>query len=289
MSKNNLVSIIMNCWNGEKYLAASVQSIIEQTYKNWELIFWDNNSDDDSKNILLSFKDKRIKYFNGKKKVNLYFARNKAIKKAKGKYLCFLDTDDLWKSDKLEKQIKFISKKKVKFIYSNYYILKNQKKKIAFFKNLPEGIITNNLLKFYSVGLLTVIMEKNLLKKFKFNKKYNVIGDFDLFIRLSRIVKFYYMHTPLAISRSHEKNFSRLNSKLFVNERINWFKENKEDFKSYNLNAFLLETDYLLLKSYIFNNEFKFFFLRFFQYPFYLKKIKALFLLLMPKQYFNFQ
>ena len=128
MKKNNLVSIIMNCYNGEKYLSESVKSIIDQTYKNWELIFWDNLSKDNSKKILLSFKDNRIKYFRGSKHVNLYKARNLAINKAKGKYLCFLDTDDTWEKFKLKKQLKKI-KNTNDLVFSNYYFLKNEKKK----------------------------------------------------------------------------------------------------------------------------------------------------------------
>ena len=77
----NLVSVIMNCHNGEKFLNESVKSVINQTYQNWELIFFDNLSNDNSKKILQSFRDKRIKYFNSKKFLDLYAARNLAIEK----------------------------------------------------------------------------------------------------------------------------------------------------------------------------------------------------------------
>ena len=106
MKKNNpLVSIIMNCHNGEKYLKKSLQSVINQTYKNWELIFWDNRSIDKSKDIVKGFKDKRFKYFKSKKFNSLYESRNLAIKKSKGRYICFLDTDDWWLKKKLIYQI----------------------------------------------------------------------------------------------------------------------------------------------------------------------------------------
>ncbi len=82
--ENKKVSIIMNCHNGEKYLNKSISSIINQSYKNWELIFFDNKSDDDSKKILKNFRDNRIKYFKSKKFLKLYEARNLAIKKAQG-------------------------------------------------------------------------------------------------------------------------------------------------------------------------------------------------------------
>ena len=117
-NKKPLISIIMNCYNGEKYLKKSINSIINQSYKNWELIFWDNQSQDNSKKILLSFKDKRIKYFKSKKLLNLYNARNLAITKSIGTYICFLDTDDWWMKKKLQTQVNFINNnKKVNFIY----------------------------------------------------------------------------------------------------------------------------------------------------------------------------
>ena len=91
-----LVSIIVNCFNGELFLKDCISSIINQTYKNWEIIFWDNLSTDKSKEILKSFPDKRIKYFCTEKFTTLYEARNLAINKSSGDYIAFLDTDDWW-------------------------------------------------------------------------------------------------------------------------------------------------------------------------------------------------
>ena len=113
MKKNKLsplVSVIMNCHNGEEYLKESINSLMSQTYKNWELIFWDNKSFDNSKKIVKKFKDKRIKYFKSEKFRNLYHSRNLAIKKAKGKYIGFLDVDDLWERTKLKKHSAFSCK-----------------------------------------------------------------------------------------------------------------------------------------------------------------------------------
>ena len=130
LKKNPLVSVIMNCHNGEKYLNESIKSLMSQTYKNWELIFWDNKSFDNSKKIIKKFKDKRIKYFKSEKFRNLYDSRNLAIKKAKGKYIGFLDVDDLWERTKLKKQMKYLlENKNVKIIYSNFFLINQIKKK----------------------------------------------------------------------------------------------------------------------------------------------------------------
>ena len=79
----------MNCYNGQEFLKHSIESVISQTYKNWELIFWDNKSTDNSSKILKKYKDKRIKYFYAKKYTTLYEARNLAIKKQKENLLVF--------------------------------------------------------------------------------------------------------------------------------------------------------------------------------------------------------
>ena len=128
--KNPLVSIIMNCHNGEKFLRQSIKSVLHQSYKNWELIFYDNCSSDNSKQIIKNFKDKRIKYLHSKIFLNLYHARNKAIQNTKGKYITFLDTDDWWEKNKLKKQIDFVKKiKDVKtFIPIALFIIRNKKK-----------------------------------------------------------------------------------------------------------------------------------------------------------------
>ena len=88
-----LVSIIVNCFNGEKYLKEALQSVLKQTYKNWELIFWDNQSTDNSKKIFYEFDEKRFKYFSSEKHTTLYEARNNAINKSKGEIIAFLDME----------------------------------------------------------------------------------------------------------------------------------------------------------------------------------------------------
>ena len=90
---NPLISIIVNCFNGEKYLKRTLESIIKQTYNNWEVVFWDNQSSDNSKKIFSEFKDKRFKYYFSKEHTSLYKARNEAIKISNGDIIAFLDTD----------------------------------------------------------------------------------------------------------------------------------------------------------------------------------------------------
>ena len=124
-----LMSIIMNCHNGEKYLYKSISSVISQSYKNWELIFWDNNSTDTSEKIVRKFNDSRIKIYKSNNFIKLYKARNLAIEKASGDFVSFLDTDDFWQHDKIEKQISFfLQNDDFEIVYSNYLILDEKKR-----------------------------------------------------------------------------------------------------------------------------------------------------------------
>ena len=254
--KNPLVSIIMNCHNGEKFLQEGVKSIINQTYKNWELIFLDNISNDNSKKIIKSFDDIRVKYFRTKKFLTLYYARNLAIKKAKGKYICFLDVDDFWTKDKLKKQIFFFLKNiNYKILYSNYFVLdekrKTKTKKIKK-KNLSNTNITQKFLSNYDVGILTLMIEKSVFKKYKFNNKYNIIGDFDFMIRASLKLKIGYIQKPLGYYRVHDLNFSK-NALLQKNELHDWIKLNKTKLikLSFSINSLKKEIFKLSIKNYL--------------------------------------
>ena len=107
-----LVSVIMNCYNGEKYLREAIDSVYSQTYKDWEIIFWDNASTDRSAEIAKSYNSK-LKYFRGEKTIPLGAARNKALEKCSGDYVAFLDCDDLWMEDRLKKQMELMLRKKI--------------------------------------------------------------------------------------------------------------------------------------------------------------------------------
>ena len=230
MKKQPLVSIIMNCLNGEKYLNESLQSVLNQSYKNWELIFWDNQSNDKSAKILKRYNDKRIRYFYSLKKEKLYKARYLAVKRSKGEILTFIDVDDLWIKTKLEKQVNFFKKNpNSEIVYSNYYVIKKffnffiKKKKYSNF--LPSGNITNNLFNNYCVGWPTIAIKKKIfsLKKNFFKERLNMIADFELIIRLSLNRKIYSLQEPLAIYRQHPNQLTRKNFYDQVNHYLKWY------------------------------------------------------------------
>ena len=242
MKKNKfspLVSVIMNCYNGAKYLDESIQSVISQTYDNWELIFWDNRSEDKSSEIFKKYQDKRFKYFYANKHTSLYEARNLAIQKSTGDFISFLDTDDLWDKQKLEKQMDYFDDQSIGLVYSNYWLVKKdlRKKKISFRKKLYRGDVYNELLNNYNIGILTVIIRKKNyeeLKK-KFDERFSIIGDFDLFLRLSKLCKFESVQTPLAYYRLHGKNLSTIHKEKEIEELTIWLRENEDTLNKFNV------------------------------------------------------
>ena len=241
MNNKPIISIIMNCYNGEAFLNEAINSITKQTFENWELIFFDNNSIDKSEKIAKSFKDSRIKYFKSDRLLNLYDARNLAVKKTNGDYISFLDTDDMWAKDKLEKQINFIKKNSnYKILYSNYYVLKNNEKKIMYKNELPSGFITQKLLDFYGIGINTAFLDKSIFDQYNFKKDLNIIGDFDFFIKTSKKFEIGYISDPLTFYRIHENSFTKKNYNMYINELSNWIRENEK---------ILLKNNYSLKKQ----------------------------------------
>jgi len=256
MKYNPLVSIVMNCHNGEKYLKKSINSIINQTYKNWEVVFWNNNSKDNSKKIFKKFKDKRLRYFESPIFKNLYEARNQAVSKCKGQYICFLDADDWWVKSKVYEQVlTFKKNKKVNFIYSNYYQFNQKfKKKYLFSKSdLPDGKITQQLLDSNKIGIITVMMKRSIFKKQKFDKRFNIIGDFDFFLRLSLNHNLKVIQKPLAYYRIHSSNYSRLHLSKYIKEIQQWIESNEKKFdqNKYSFKRIKIEIYKIRIKKFL--------------------------------------
>ena len=122
---NELVSVIMPSYNTARFIGNSIKSVLNQTYTNWELIIVDDCSTDNTDEVVENFKDKRIKFFKNKKNYGAAFSRNRALKLAEGRWIAFLDSDDLWVNTKLEKQISFMKKNGYSFTYTDYMIQLN--------------------------------------------------------------------------------------------------------------------------------------------------------------------
>jgi glycosyltransferase involved in cell wall biosynthesis len=242
MKKRPKVSVIMNCYNGAKYLREAIDSIYAQTFKDWEIIFWDNASTDNSAEIAKSY-DERLKYFVGDKTVPLHAARNFALRQAKGKYIGFLDCDDIWLPQKLELQVPLFKKgKRTGLVYSNGYKLDIYGLKRINYKRIqPSGQIFRQLLRRYNLNMPTVMVFKEALDSLdhRFDESLNVPGDCDLFMRIARTWDVIYLPAPTAIYREHGENIHLSKQDIipgemeFILNKLSKMNKEKEFAKEY--------------------------------------------------------
>lgn len=183
MKNKPLVSILMNCYNGEKYLKEAIDSIYAQTYENWEIIFIDNCSTDNSAKIAKAYDDVRLKYYKTEKNIPLGAARNWGLQYVKGEFLAFLDTDDIWLSTKLDTQINLMLRDNSWIAFSSADFI-NTDGKIIDTKILPDdGNKLSSQLKKYSINMQTVVINLNKVKV-KFDEALAYAPDYKLFMNI---------------------------------------------------------------------------------------------------------
>ena len=291
---SSLISVIVNCHNGEKYLENCILSILGQKYTNFEIIFFDNSSSDRSKKILDQFKDDRIKYFYSKIKLPLYQARNEAVKKSSGFLIAFLDTDDWWDENYLLNKEKFFNNENYDYFYSNVMCFYEKKNKFIKYnqKKLPNGKIYNYLAKNYFVVISGLIIKKNLLEKENyFNSTYSIIGDYDLLMRISKYANAKSFDDPLVYYRIHENNFSKKNDKIYFDEYYDWFysqKKRKDKLFQENIKYFQLRLSKLQITYLLFKKKNLMLFKQIVKYPILSHKIKFFLAFLLPTKLINF-
>ena len=189
MLKEPLVSIITPLYNSEKFIAETIESVLAQTYKNWEMIIVNDCSKDNGASIVEKYvgKDKRIKLFNNERNMGVSFTRNRAIDLAQGKYIAFLDSDDLWHKEKLKKQIGMMEEKNISLSYTAYTKI-NENGSLRGKIEVPEKVNYKGLLKGNIMGCLTVVARKDILKDSKF--KQTKQEDYILWLELLKKINF---------------------------------------------------------------------------------------------------
>lgn len=155
-----LVSIIMPTYNCGRFIRESIDSVIAQTYSNWELLIVDDCSTDNTEEIVSSFEDLRIHYQSNAHNMGAALTRNEALKIAKGQYVAFLDSDDLWEPDKLEKQIAFMQAHNYAFTFAEYQILNEDGTPTGKRLRMPPMLTYKQYLRNTAIGCLTVIIDK---------------------------------------------------------------------------------------------------------------------------------
>jgi teichuronic acid biosynthesis glycosyltransferase TuaG len=161
------VSIITPNYNSANFIEETINSIIKQSYTNWELIITDDVSTDNSIDLIQKYVniDNRIKLIQLKENSGAAVARNTSIEAATGKYIAFLDSDDLWTPDKLEKQIQFMNENNSSFSYSNYKLIDEEGNNLNIIKKPTSNLTYNELLKENQIGCLTAIYDQKKLGK----------------------------------------------------------------------------------------------------------------------------
>ena len=162
---NELVSIIMPSYNTADFISMTIESVLKQTYKNWELLIVDDCSTDNTDEVVAKYDDKRIIYLKNKKNSGAAVSRNKALKNAKGKWIAFLDSDDLWYSIKLEEQIKFMEKNKYSFSYTNYREVDENGRENGVEVTGPKKITKRGMYHYCWPGCLTVMYDAEKVGK----------------------------------------------------------------------------------------------------------------------------
>lgn len=234
-----LVSIVMNCFNSDKYLIEAIESVLSQDYANWELIFWDNQSTDNSAKIVKSYSDKRIKYFYSEQHTTLGEARNLASAKAKGSWIGFLDCDDKWEFNRLSILMEHISQRNHKLgfvftraVYFREAILLSKSENSTFSESKDvidilsgnESIsmlvpsiefyhnhdyIFEKLLEAFYFPWVTVLINKQCFDFVGgFDNRYKSVEDYDILLKIAYLYEVCFIDKTTAHYRIHNSNIS---------------------------------------------------------------------------------
>lgn len=250
----------MNCHNSEQYMAEAIDCVLGQTYQHWELIIWNNMSTDGTKRIASSYADPRIKLYNSENFTTLGEARNLALSNAKGEFIAFLDSDDIWYPQKLEIMLPRFKNHNVGICISNTYFFNTSRKKTLYTKVKPKtGKVFKNLLRSNFISLETVILRSSAVSNISFNEKYNMIEEYDYFLRLSNSCDLDYVDEILSGWRIHDNSITQKRPKLLAEELedlLNTFENEIENFEIlFSEEIKLLRSKILLLKI-IYNEEY---------------------------------
>lgn len=160
---NDLVSIIMPSYNTAQYIRQSIQSVLAQTYLNWELIIVDDCSSDNTENVVSVFlNDNRIKFLKNERNSGAAVSRNRALREARGKWIAFLDSDDLWEPEKLEKQIAFMQENGYAFSYTDYMIQLNGEW-LPYIYTGPRVVTRRKMYDYCYFSTITVMYDRDVI------------------------------------------------------------------------------------------------------------------------------
>lgn len=199
--ESGMVSIIMPSYNTGKYIAESIESVLAQSYDDWELLIVDDCSSDNTDDVVRPYlKDERIKYIKNEKNSGAAVSRNRALREAQGKWTAFLDSDDLWMPDKLQKQINFMEKNGYHFSYTNYSEIDPEDNRNRITVTGPKKITKTGFFNYCWPGCLTVMYDRDVVGEIQIAdiKKNN---DYAMWLKVCRKADCYLLDEELALYR----------------------------------------------------------------------------------------
>lgn len=212
---DGLVSVIMPSWNTAQYISEAISSVISQTYTNWELIIVDDCSCDNTDEIVASFSESRIKYIKNNSNSGAALTRNRAIREARGEWIAFLDSDDVWQKDKLEHQIAFMKTNNLTFSYHDYEKIDENSSPLNIYVTGPDVVTKRKMYNYGYPGCLTFMYsakEIGLIQIADIKKN----NDYALLLKLCKKADCFLLKENLAQYRVRKKSISHddFNKKL---------------------------------------------------------------------------
>lgn len=243
-----LISIITPSYNSSNFIEETINSIRQQTYSIWELLITDDCSNDGTWELLQKYQkqDERIKIFRLEKNSGPGVARNNSIKNASGRYIAFCDSDDQWKPDKLEKQIKFMLENDVALSFSSYDVIDEEGNQIGEVK-APEKVTYKKMLRNNYIGCLTAIYDTKKINKM-YMPEIRKRQDWALWLNILKKIPFSLsIQENLAVYRDHSKSISSNKIDLI---KFNWkIYKNIERFSTIDSTILLFQYFYYYFKK----------------------------------------
>lgn len=216
-----LVSIVMPAYNCEKYISESVDSVLKQTYENYELIIIEDGSKDRTIDVINEIlkKDNRIKLLKNEENKGVSYSRNNGISHSKGEWIAFLDSDDMWFEDKLEKQMNYVTENNsVEFVFTGSSFVNENSQPYSWIMEIPKKVTYKELLKQNIISCSSVLIKKDYFTKYKMEHDY-MHEDYLLWLKiLKNGTNAYGINEPLLIYRvsSSSKSGNKIKSMLMT-------------------------------------------------------------------------
>lgn len=221
---HGLVSIIMPNYNGAKYIKETIESVIAQTYTNWEVLLVDDCSTDNSIEIAKSYNEPRIRILKNPTNQGAAASRNYALREAKGKWVAFLDADDLWTSEKLEKQLAFMVENDYRFSCASYEHINEQSAPLGIRVISPKKINKRKMYRYCYLGCLTVMYDAELVGLIQVDERLKSRNDYAMWLKVCKVCSCYYLDEVLAKYRIRTNSLSHSGLKKSIKNQYRMFR-----------------------------------------------------------------